>query len=157
MAADPPPALSLLDRLLDDASGEADGREDADGAERRLKLGLRRDLEGLLNAKRPHSGWLSRGDGLEQTVVGFGLPDLSTDDFSSPAVRERIRRLIAAAIRTFEPRLARVEVEAGDEVTSAGVRFRISAVLRYDLAAEPVVYDARLRPTDREFAVRLAR
>ena len=149
--------LSLFDRLLDDAPDEAyEQAEDEEAAFARVKLGLRRDLEGLLNGKRPHSGWMKVAD-VSDTIVGFGLPDLSTEDFGTAAVRERIRRLIATCIRTYEPRLGKVEVEVDGAPTSTGVRFRISAVLRLQEYEEPVTYDARLRPSDRAIAVNLSR
>lgn len=149
--------LSLLDRLIDDAPDQTSEAADAGVAERLVKQGLRRDLEGLLNAKRPHSSWLGEDETLVRTVMGFGLPDLSTDDFATPAVRERIRRLIVQTIRQHEPRLRRVEIETDGGPTSTGVRFRISAVLMIEEIEEAVTYDARLRPSDRDFAVRLAR
>lgn len=150
--------LSLFDRLLDDAPDERqEVAEDEETAFARLKLGLRRDLEGLLNGKRPHSGWMTRVPEIADTVVGFGLPDLSTEDFGTAAVRERIRRMIATCIRTYEPRLSRVEVEVDGAPTSTGVRFRITAVLRIAELEEAVTYDARLRPSDRAIAVNLAR
>jgi type VI secretion system protein ImpF len=148
---------SLLDRLIDDEPDTiVDPADDEEDLIRRMKLGLRRDLEGLLNSRRPYSRWLGMG-ALEATIVGFGLPDLSTEDFASESARERIRRLIVQAIRTFEPRLRKVEVESDGGPTAAGVRFRINAVLVIDRDEEQVIYDARLRPADREFAVRLAR
>ena len=150
------PLLSLLDRLIDEAPDDPTERIDEGAAERLLKLGIRRDLEGLLNAKRPHAAWVE-SPGLAGTVLAFGVPDLSTDDFSSPVVRERIRRLIVATIRTHEPRLRRVEVEGDSGPTSSGIRFRISAVMLLDQSEETVIYDARLRPSDREFAVQLGR
>lgn len=148
--------LSLLDRLIDDAPDDPAERIDEAMAERLLKQGIRRDLEGLLNAKKPHGGWTER-PGLAGTVVTFGIPDLSTEDFGSPVVRDQIRRLIVAAMRAHEPRLRRVEVENDSEPTSTGIRFRISAVMMVDRSEQPVVYDARLRPNDREFAIQLAR
>jgi type VI secretion system protein ImpF len=153
------PLLSALDRLLDDAPDDAtEDADDQEAAFHRLKQGLRRDLEGLLNGRRPYSPWLTRTPELGGSVLGFGLPDLSTEDFGTPAVRERIRRMIATCIRTYETRLTRVEVEldAGGP-TSTGIRFRITAAMRVDDVEEPVIYDARLRPTDRAIAVTLAR
>jgi len=150
--------LSLFDRLIDDAPDERqDAVESPDVAFELLKLGLRRDLEGLLNAKRPHSPWLNRTSEVADTVVGFGLADLSTEDFGTASARERIRRMIATCIRTYEPRLTRVEVDVDGAPTSTGVRFRINAVLRVEEFEEQVVYDARLRPSDRGIAVNLAR
>jgi type VI secretion system protein ImpF len=150
--------LSLFDRLIDNAPDETDDPAISDDAAfEQLKLGLRRDLEGLLNGKRPHAAWLARNPELDATVIGFGLPDLSTEDFGTASARERIRRMIATCIRTHEPRLDRVEVDVDGAPTSTGVRFRISAVLRIQQFEEQVTYDARLRPSDRAIAVNLAR
>ncbi len=151
-----PLVLSILDRLIDEAPDDPAERIDEAAAERLLKQGVRRDLEGLLNAKKPHGGWVEQLE-LASTVLVFGLPDLSTEDFSSAVVRERIRRLILSTIRMHEPRLHRVEVESDGSPTSTGIRFRISAVMLIDKSEEMVIYDARLRPNDREFAVQLAR
>jgi len=148
---------SLLDRLLDDEPDLATepmlGTEEAFDA---FKIGLRRDLEGLLNARRPFSPWLAAADDLAGTIVHFGLPDLSTEDFGTPAVRERVRRMIVACIRAHEPRLSRVEVENESGPTTSGIRFRITATIRFANQEAEVIYDARLRPTDRAIDVALA-
>lgn len=148
--------LSLFDRLLDDNPDLAhEPIESPDRVFARYKIGLRRDLEGLLNSKRPFSGWLTGNAEISDTIIGFGLPDLSTEDFGTPAVRERIRRMIAACIRTYETRLSRVEVDVDGGPTSTGVRFRITAMLCVADMEEAVTYDARVRPTDRAIAVEL--
>jgi type VI secretion system protein ImpF len=148
--------LSFLDRLIDDAPDTAhEAIESNDARFDRIKLGMRRDLEGLLNSKQPYAAW-GRDDALGRTITGFGLPDISTEDFGTAAVRERIKRLIAVTIRTHETRLHGVEVDVDGAPTSAGVRFRISGVIQLSDAAEAVVYDARLRPSDRVIAVDLA-
>jgi type VI secretion system protein ImpF len=148
---------SLLDRLIDDspdlASEPVMSEDDSFEA---MKAGLRRDLEGLLNARRPFSRWLSGTPELAGTVVDFGLPDLSTEDFGTEAVRERIRRMIASCIRTHEPRLSKVEVEKDGGPGSTGVHFRISAVISFSNYEAEVIYDARLRPTDRAIDVSVA-
>ncbi len=148
--------LSLFDRLLDDNPDLAhEPYESEERAFQRYKIGLRRDLEGLLNSKRPFSAWLAEHPGVADTIIGFGLPDLSTEDFGTPAVRERIRRMIAACIRTHETRLSRVEVDVDGGPTSTGLRFRITAVLTVAQLEEAVTYDARVRPSDRAIAVEL--
>ncbi len=154
MAAEMP--LSLFDRLLDDNPDLAQEQyESPDRVFARYKAGLRRDLEGLLNSKRPFSAWLGAHEGVAETILGFGLPDLSTEDFGTPAVRERIRRMIAACIRTHEARLSRVEVDVDGGPTSSGLRFRISAIVAVAQMEEAVTYDARVRPSDRAIAVEL--
>jgi type VI secretion system protein ImpF len=147
---------SLVDRLMDDEPDRA--TEMTDSEERaltRCKLGLRRDLEGLLNSKRPLLLGLDGQDGLDKTIIAFGLEDISTEDFSAPGVRDRIRRMVAACIRDHEPRLSRIEVEVDDGPTSRGIRFRITAVLTVASTGEPVVYDASVRPSDRAIAIEL--
>ena len=117
--------LTLFERLLDDHPDlSQDPFENPERVFARYKLGLRRDLEGLLNSKRPFSAWLA-ADGVAETIIGFGLPDLSTEDFGTAAVRERIRRMITACIRTHEPRLTKVQVDVDGAPTSTGVRFRL--------------------------------
>jgi type VI secretion system protein ImpF len=148
--------LSLFDRLLDDSPDtQHEAIEHDDRRFERFKLGLRRDLEGLLNSKQPYARWGTE-PGLTETITGFGLVDISTEDFGTPAVRDRIKRLIATTISTHETRLHGVEVEVDGAPTSTGIRFRISGVIRLADAAEAVIYDARLRPSDRVIAVDLA-
>lgn len=141
---------SLLDRLLDDEPDRADdppGNEYADY--QAMRLGLRRDLEALLNARRPYAWWVH---GVEDSVAGFGLPDVTAEDFSAPSTRNRIARAMAQCIRRFEPRLAAVEVECDPAASpGSGLRFRIRA----ELAGEggPVEYGARLKPIDRSIQI----
>jgi type VI secretion system protein ImpF len=141
---------SLLDRLLDDEPDTAVDPPSNEYADFEvMRLGLRRDLEALLNTRRPYPAWIK---GLEDSVVGFGLPDVTAEDFSSSAARARIARAIAQCIRRFEPRLLDVEVECDPNASpGSGLRFRIRARLRGEGA--PVEYGARLRPIDRNIQI----
>jgi type VI secretion system protein ImpF len=148
---------SLIDRLIDDDPlGSADTHESEDEAVARYKVALRRDLESLLNTKRPWLPAAGRYPGLDRTVVGYGIPDLSTEDMSVPAVRERVRRVIAQVIREHEPRLSQIEIEMDEGPTSRGMRLRISAVLNITQSEETVVYEASVRPGDRTIEVNLS-
>lgn len=148
--------LSLIDRLIDD---EPDLRQEPMLSDEQLleryRLGLRRDLEGLLNSRRPHIAAVADDETLLATIVGFGLPDISTEDFAAAGVRERVRRMIAQTIRTHEPRLSEVEVEVDGAPTSRGIRFRITAILNLARIRETVTYDASVRPSDRSIAVEM--
>ncbi|HUD29121.1 MAG TPA: type VI secretion system baseplate subunit TssE [Novosphingobium sp.] len=148
---------SLIDRLIDDDPlGAADAQESEDDAVVRYKVALRRDLESLLNTKRPWLPVVDRYPGLDRTVVGYGIPDLSTEDMSVPAVRERVRRVIAQVIREHEPRLSEIDIEMDEGPTSRGMRLRISAVLNITQSEETVVYEASVRPGDRTIEVNLS-
>lgn len=147
---------SLLDRLIDDDPDHAiEQAQTEDAALAQYKLGLRRDLEGLLNSKRPLLAAVQQDDQLPRTILAFGLPDISTEDFSASGARDRIRRMVVDCIREHEPRLSNVEVEVDDAPTSRGIRFRITAVLTLTRMRETVVYDANVRPNDRAIAVEL--
>lgn len=148
---------SLIDRLIDDDPHSAsDAHESEEQAIERYKVALRRDLENLLNTKRPWLPTTARFEGLERTVIGYGIPDLSTEDMSVPLVRDRVRRVIAQVIREHEPRLSEIEIEMDEGPTSRGMRLRIAAVLNVVQSEEQVVYEASVRPGDRTIEVALA-
>ena len=143
---------SLLDRLFDDAPDQTDDlADDAYRAGASTQQSLKRDLEALLNTRRPYTAWADQVGG---SVASFGLPDITTEDFSSPTSRAAIARNIAQCVQRFEPRLSKVEVEFdpfGSVVS--GVRFRIRAILKDSDEKRPVEYGARLRPLDRNIIV----
>ncbi|SFF95179.1 type VI secretion system protein ImpF [Novosphingobium sp. CF614] len=148
---------SLIDRLIDDdPQAAADPQETEDEAVTRYKIALRRDLESLLNTKRPYLPLVDRYEGLDRTILGYGIPDLSTEDMSVPVVRDRTRRVIAQVIREHEPRLSDIEIELDEGPTSRGMRLRISAVLNVVRSEETVVYEASVRPGDRTIEVNLS-
>jgi len=148
---------SLIDRLIDDdPQGSADIHASEEEAIARYKVALRRDLESLLNTKRPWLPVVERYPGMERSVVAYGIPDLSTEDMSVPGVRERVRRVIAQVIRAHEPRLSGIDIEMDDGPTSRGMRLRIAAVLNLTQSEEMVVYEASVRPGDRTIEVNLA-
>lgn len=148
---------SLVDRLIDDdPQGSADAHQTEEEAVAHYKIALRRDLESLLNTKRPWLPAVDRYPGLDRTILGYGIPDLSTEDMSVPAVRERTRRVIASVIREHEPRLSDIDIEMDEGPTSRGMRLRISAVLNIMQGEETVVYEASVRPGDRTIEVNLA-
>jgi type VI secretion system protein ImpF len=149
-------ALSLLDRLIDGDPEQAFEPVESDEAVlAQYRTSLRRDLENLLNARCPDLVGLERHPELERTVVGYGLHDISTEDLSTAGARDRIRRMVAQAIRLHETRLSHVQVDIDDRVTSRGIRLRVTAQLNLTRTRETVVYEAAVRPGDRTIAVKL--
>lgn len=147
---------SLLDRLID---LEPEQMVEAATSEEEMleeyKINLLRDLEHLLNSTQPIFVSHGRHDDLIGNIIGYGLPDMATEDFSSQSVRDRLRRVVADTIRRHEPRLEDISVQADDAPTSQGIRFRIMAVLKIDRSEEVVVYDATVRPSDKSIALDL--
>ena len=150
-----PPARALgsvLDRLLDDSS------EDRGQSLRALHAAVRRDLEALLNARRPWASLPDRVAGLRDSILGFGLPDFAAGAFNAQAAREALCREIGQTIRRFEPRLADVTVKLLDPQNSLSpeLRIHIGAVLRAEGVDEPVGFETRLDSTTADLTVRPA-
>ncbi len=136
-------APSLLDRLLD-----ADYRESRDvtppraEAVRAFKRGVLRDLESLLNSRNPHADLPAGFVETWRSVVTYGLPDLSGFNPGSPVDQQRLRQVVEAAVRTFEPRLAAVGVTlVPASATDRSLRLRIDARLLIEPTPEAISFD----------------
>ena len=144
---------SLFDRLTDAEPRntrevlppERDQRE-------AYKASVARDLTHLLNTRRSEADIPEEFENTRESLAAYGVQDFTM----APMDREAIRRAVERTVRRFEPRLARVqvsEIEGGDLAFS----FRISGMLRVDIGAEPVVYDADLPTASRQFQVKPGR
>jgi len=136
-------AGSLLHRLFD-----------PDGASRGVSLpelyaSICRDLQALLNARRPWAAVPDRFKLLRDSMLCFGLPDFAAGAFNHAAERETLCKEIAATIARFEPRLADVSVKLRDRPGSMDplLRIRIDGVLLVDGEQEPVGFDTVLDVT----------
>jgi len=143
----------LLDRLLDRAS-DGRGRPVRD-----LQAAVRRDLQALLNARRPWASMPDQHGALRSSILGYGLPDFAAGAFNSPTAREALCKEIASTIRRFEPRLSNVVVKLRDRAESMDplLRIRIEGVLRMDgdeaVDVEVVSFDTVLDSTTTDMAV----
>ncbi len=140
---------SLFDRLTD--SEPANSREvpppEWDQREN-YRLSVARDLTNLLNTRRNEADIPEEFELTRESILAYGLQDFTV----APVDRETVRRGVERTIRRFEPRLSRVQVVV-TETNSLTYSFRISAVLRLDLSAEPVEFDASLPVESRRFRV----
>lgn len=141
--------LSLFDRLTDEeprTTVEAPKNEWEQMAA--FKRGLARDLTYLLNTRINEADFPETYEQARESVIAFGVQDYSR----SPVEHDEIRRAIERAIRRFEPRLTRVQVQ----LFGAGhleLHFQINAQLKADLGGEPVLFDAELPKQTRRFQV----
>ena len=139
--------LSLLDRLLDDQPEQTSDRP-ASGAEliMRLRRSVHRDVEALLNARRPWRSIRPDLPALRQSPVGYGLPDFTAGAFNDRRQREVLRSEIETTLRLFEPRLAEVHVHLAEDAAplSTTLMLRIDALLLTDPAPEPIIFDTAL-------------
>jgi type VI secretion system protein ImpF len=134
---------SVLDRLID---------PNADGTAWRQGFGVEqmvqavyRDLEDLLNSRQVLSGIPADCVEVQTSIVGYGLPDVSSLAAISPEQRAQIGRVLEAIIMHFEPRLRDVRATLLDpaQATLRTVKFRIEARLSVEPAPE-VAFDTIL-------------
>lgn len=113
-----------------------------------LKRTVCRDIEWLLNTKRPMDMQL---DGFPEAVksnLNYGIPDFSQYSAASGSDCGELCRLIEHALRTFEPRLEsrsiRVEYVQTDKMTGLQAQFRIRGILHVDPVRVPVSFDTNI-------------
>jgi len=149
--------LPLIDRLIDDAPDAASDRPlSATQTEEALRYAVRRDLEALLNARRRWQSWRSGYAELGTSLLGYGICDFASGAFNDPDQRNRLRAGIEWAIRTFEPRLAAVQVtlvDRGDALDTT-LRLRIDAMLRTEPGPEPIAFDTLVDSATAEVQVK---
>lgn len=153
---DAPVTLSILDRLtdLDPKTRTVEAPLSRAESVRRLKAGLRRDLEWLLNTRQ--SAQQNAAAEVTRSVFAFGLPDFSSFSVASPKDQLRLVRTIKNALDIFEPRLANVRLTILDSTAQGtrAIRFRLDGVLRMDPSPEQVSFDTILQLTTGDFQVR---
>lgn len=124
---------SILDRLTDPESA---GTAIMSGySADKMFAAVMRDLEDLLNTRRTAGVIPAHLDEVQSSIVGYGLPDLSSADASSTNAREDVAAAIRAVIERFEPRLQDIGVfllNPEDDPVRQAVKFRVDARLAVD-------------------------
>jgi type VI secretion system protein ImpF len=147
---------SVLDRLIDQEPQVH--REPPQGRSqllRDLKFAVRRDLENLLNTRVRCIPFPPELAELKQSLVNYGIPDLTGAFLGSTREREEFRRTIQAVILLYEPRLKKLSVTLRDqEAIDRTIRFHIEATLQAEPTPEPVAFDSMLRLTTGTFEVK---
>lgn len=137
---------SVLDRLSEDPAGS--GSRLGIGV-RELRAAVLRDLEWLLNTRKLLDK--EREDELEEgrrSIIGYGLPDLTTYSRNSPTDIREICDYIKETIISFEPRLiprtVTVEFRKSEEVDDFQLHFRVDGTLHVEPIVEPISFDTVL-------------
>jgi type VI secretion system protein ImpF len=148
--------LSVLDRLVDrDPRNSKEAALTRAQSVHQLKESVRRDLEWLLNTRLVAVRPDQRLREVNRSMFVFGLPDFTAYSLSNPDDQNRLIRHLQVAIKTFEPRLAKVRVvPLGISAANTRVlRFRIEALLSMDPAPEHISFDTTLQLTSGEYEV----
>ena len=135
---------SLLDRLLDSSRA---GPSDSYYSMNELRDSVQRDLQNLLNTRVRFVSPDSQLGEIQDSIVNYGLPDLTSQQLHTKQGRQEFSDWIERTIRRFEPRFKKVTVTpVAKEGDSSGVTFRVEAVLYADPAPEDVSFDSRVDP-----------
>lgn len=137
---------SVIDRLLDDepdVSTEPEWRWRQDVRE--LKESVTRDLEALFNTRqtRPELVFNAPDSEIAQSVLTYGLPDLTSTSVANQEACESLRWSVEEAIRRFEPRLfdVRVTLQAPENSYDRKLRLLVEAWLVIDPEPVPITFD----------------
>jgi type VI secretion system protein ImpF len=148
---------SVLERLIDlDPKSKSDPPQTRPQSVRQLKAALRRDLEWLLNTRQIPGGVPEEFQGLEGSLYGYGLPDVTNLSANSVRDRNRLLRMLEACITSFEPRLSSAKVTIVDSGSNSGrqLRFQIEGLLLMDPAPELISFDTVLQLSSGEYQVK---
>jgi type VI secretion system protein ImpF len=142
---------SVLDRLVAVEDWPATRSQSV----RFFREALKRDVEWLLNTRRPPLVQLDSWPAAKASVVNYGLPDITSLGLTSAADHNTLRLAIAACLRAFEPRLTDVHVTLeGSDLADRRLRFHIEGNLRLDPAPEEVAFDTVLELSSGEYKVK---
>jgi type VI secretion system protein ImpF len=137
---------SMLDRLIDPDSGGTKARPGY--TIEQMAAAVQRDLEELLNTRQTHPDLPEDFKETHESVLAYGLPDLTSLNALTPKAREGIGMVLEAIVARFEPRLKDIHAELQilndkDRDRERTIKFRISARLNVDPAPE-VAFDTVL-------------
>lgn len=135
---------SLLDRLLD--SSQKSGN-DSYFSMHELRDSVQRDLQNLMNTRVRFVSPDPQLKDLQDSIVNYGLPDLTSQQLSSKQGKQDFAAWIERTIRRYEPRFKKVSVTPLEtERDGTGIAFRVEAVLYADPAPEDVSFDSTIDP-----------
>jgi len=146
---------SLLDRLIDrEPKVRAEAISSQAQSLRELKTSIRRDLEYLLNSRRPPVEIPEGSRELQHSVFYFGLPDISGMAVTSSKDQKVMMSMIERVVADYEPRLTNVVVSLSPVAGRARVlKFQIEALLMIEPAPERIAFDTTLELTSGQYSV----
>jgi type VI secretion system protein ImpF len=151
---------SVLDRLIDlDPDLAVDPPKTIGVQTSELREALRRDLEVLLNTRRPPASPPRELAELTDALVSFGVDDFFADPLVTDEQRAAFARRLEARIRLFEPRLENVRVYplADRHPSERALRLRIEAVHVARGGLPPVSFETAIDPTTQRVVVEAPR
>lgn len=115
---------------------------------------LKRDLEWMLNTRKPVMPILEEFPEVSTSVFNFGFPDLQNFDNSQGNDKDAVSTALERCIRTFEPRIyqPRVFLTRSDTLARS-LKFHIEGQIRYEDTKEDIKFDTVLELISGEYEV----
>ena len=116
---------------------------------------LKRDVEWLLNSRRPPINAISDYPLATASVINYGLPDISSMGLNSASDQRTLISAVQQCLRNYEPRITDVRVYLeSSEVVNRSLRFRIEGMMMVDPAPEEINFDTVLELSKGEYEVK---
>jgi len=141
--------LGFYDRLLASTDDGAQSNEPrAFDCVNQFQERLRADLELLLNARARWNAFPETLSHTRDSVLNYGLPDISTVNLLEAQSQARFCNQLANAIERFEPRVEHVVVTLKDpgNHSNRAVSFVIEARVRQSNGYHELLFDSHLEP-----------
>lgn len=121
---------------------------------RMLKESIRRDLEAVLNTRRPLPRELEGYEEASSSVLNYGLEDLSTLRATPNGHLQEMQRSVQRCLANYEPRLTNVTVSLQDgDPLNREIRLHIEATLPLYPSVEVVSFDTVFDLTSETYSV----
>ena len=137
---------SILDRLA--GTGGSRSLGDIRIGVEDLKQAVLRDIQWLLNTKRPLNLQFEAYPEAKSSILNYGIPDFTQFSASSGDDCQEVCQLMAEVLRRFEPRLdprtVVVEHVTSESLSGLAAQFRIEGVLHVDPVRVPIAFDTFL-------------
>jgi len=142
---------SLVDRLTD-----TDQWPDTRSASIAMyRDSMKRDLEWLLNTRKPVMPELENYPATAASVLNYGLPDLHSFDGSGGKEHNTLTAALEKCIRTYEPRIGQPRVFlTRTDMLSRSLRFHIEGQIIYENMEEEIKFDTVLEMISGEYEVK---
>jgi type VI secretion system protein ImpF len=142
---------SLLDRLID----VDDWPNTRSNSMRMYRDSLKRDVEWLLNTRRPPIDNIQGYPKSVASVINFGLTDINAFTGSAERDENALVAAILQSLREFEPRIESPRVFlVRNDTANRHIRFHIEGRIRFDNVPEDITFDTILELSSGEYEVK---
>lgn len=142
---------SLVDRLVD----VDEWPTTRSNSIRMYRDSLKRDIEWLLNTRRPPIDNIQSYPKSSASVIHYGLTDINAFTGSAERDENALLLSIVQSLREFEPRIQSPRVFlVRTENASRHLRFHIEGRIQFDSVPEDISFDTVLELTSGEYEVK---